>query len=154
MFLDPTKLFYSQVQNLEHLQKLRAHHSHTFAHSRALTNASPKILEQYQKIPKSVVMHHIGKAAGKFFGVGRIFARILPNLPEKNSIKSDLQKESSSCNFGRHSCPYFQEFSQIFRDFLKVFGDFAQISTDFHQIKTFRGALTPPAPASQTSGAT
>ena len=29
-FLDPTKRFYSQVQNL---QKLRAHHSHTFAHS-------------------------------------------------------------------------------------------------------------------------
>jgi len=29
-FLDPTKRFYSQVQNL---QKLRAYHSHRFAHS-------------------------------------------------------------------------------------------------------------------------
>ena len=32
-FLDPTMRFYSQVQNLRALQKLRAHHTHTFAHS-------------------------------------------------------------------------------------------------------------------------
>jgi len=46
-----------------------------------------KSLEQYQKIPKSVVVHHIGERAGTFFGLRRIFARILPNLPEKSSIK-------------------------------------------------------------------
>jgi len=32
-FLNQTKCFYSQVKNLRHIQKLRAHHSHTFAHS-------------------------------------------------------------------------------------------------------------------------
>jgi len=52
-----------------------------------------KSLEEYQKISKSVVVQHIGEGAGNFFGVRRIFARILPNVPEKNSIKSDLQKK-------------------------------------------------------------
>jgi len=40
----------------------------------------------FQKIPKSVVVQHIGVGAGKILGVRMIFARILPNLP-KNSIK-------------------------------------------------------------------
>jgi len=46
-----------------------------------------KFLEQYQKIPEYVVMQHIGVEAGQFFGGRRIFARILPNLPEKKIHK-------------------------------------------------------------------
>jgi len=106
-----------------------------------------KYLEQYQKIPKSVVVQHIG-VAGKFLGVRRIFARILPNLPEKNSIKKGPPKTSSVFYFGGHSCSYFQEFakindialyviSQIFSNFVKVFKDFAQISTDFRGFARF-----------------
>jgi len=63
-----------------------------------------KSLVQYQKIPKTVVVQqHIGIGAGKFLGVRRIFARILPNLPEKNHEKRPPNK-SCSCYFGRHFC--------------------------------------------------
>jgi len=51
-----------------------------------------KSLEQYQKIPKSVVVHHIGKAAGKF---GRHIFRgakdFCPNSPKLTRKK--LQKK-------------------------------------------------------------
>jgi len=83
----------------------------------------------------------------------RIFARILPNVPEK---KLRLQKKAP-LSFGRRWVPFlsnFQGFSQAFRDFVKVFRDFAQISTDFcpdfYQIKTFGGALALSAPPPPT----
>jgi len=112
-----------------------------------------KSLEEYQKISKSVVVQHIGEGAGNFFGVRRIFARILPNVPEKNSIKSDLQKKALHVILGavgRHSCSYFLEFAHIFKDFVKVCTDLPRFPRDFfpnfHQIKTFGGALTHPTP--------
>jgi len=43
-----------------------------------------KYLVQYQKIPKSVVVQHTGKRAGKVLRVQRIFSRILPNLQDKS----------------------------------------------------------------------
>ena len=99
-----------------------------------------KSLEHYQKIPKSVVLQHIDVWADTFLGVRIIFARILPNLTEKKTIKeSDLQKNkkaSSSWYFGRQFCWYCQMFAQIFRAFVKVFRDFAQIYTDFPLILT------------------
>ena len=111
-----------------------------------------KSLEQHQKIPKYLVVQHIGVRAAHFLGVRRIFARILPNLTEKLNKKRP-PKKSSSCCFGRHIWSYFQRFAQIFRDFVKAFRDFTQISTDFsqilrdfHQIKTSGAALAPSRP--------
>jgi len=119
-----------------------------------------KSLEEYQKIPKPVVVQHTGEGAGNFFGVRRIFARILPNVPEKNSIKSDPQKESSSCYFGRRRTPFLLIFSAVcsdFQGFCEGLYRFAQISPgffpNFHQIKTFGVHLHHLHPASYMSGA-
>jgi len=71
----------------------------------------------------------IGVGTSTFFGGGRIFAQILPNLPNKTP-----KEKSFSCYFGRHFCSYFQEVAHVFRVFVKVFRDFAQISTDFARI--------------------
>jgi len=112
-----------------------------------------KSLEEYQEIPKPVAVQHTGEGAGNFFGVRSIFAGILRNVPEKISIKSDLQKESSSCYFGRRRAPFLLKFSGVcsdFQGFCEGLYRFAQTSLgffpNFHQIKTFGGALTPPAP--------
>jgi len=110
--------------------------------NRALTNTTPKI-------SKSVVVQQV---AGTFLVMGKIFARILPNLTKKKL----RPPKKSSCSFESRCEPFlliFSGFSQIFRDFVKVFRDFAQISTDFHKIKTFGGALAPCIPASYTNGA-
>ena len=42
-----------------------------------------KSLKQYQKIPKSEFLQYVDGGAGTIYGVRRIFAWILPNLPEK-----------------------------------------------------------------------
>jgi len=65
--------------------------------NRALTNATPKIPrtlpKHSKKIPKSVVVQHIGAGAGKILGVRMIFALILPNLPEKLHKKVTSKKK-------------------------------------------------------------
>jgi len=66
----------------------------------------------FQKIPKSVVVQHIGVGAGKILGVRMIFARILPNLP-KNSIKKWPTKKSFLCHFGRRWVPFLLIFSGV-----------------------------------------
>jgi len=102
-----------------------------------------KSLEEYQEIPKPVAVQHTGEGAGNFFEVRRIFARILPNVPEKISIKSDLQKESSSCYFGRRRAPFLLRFCEGLYKFAQISPGFFP---NFHQIKTFGRALAPPAP--------
>jgi len=69
-------------------------------------------------------------------GLGRIFARILLNLPEKNLNKSRVtSKNKLFCVIlgavGHNCCSYFHVFAQTSRDFVKIFRDFAQISTGF-----------------------
>jgi len=63
-------------------------------------------LEEFVKLPPAftsqglfvinilflITVMAIGVGAGKFLGVRRNFARILPNLPEKYFKTSDLQK--------------------------------------------------------------
>ena len=96
------------------------------------------------------MVQHKRVGAGKILGVWMIFARILPNLPEKLH-KSDLKTKVFYVILGAvgcHFCSYFQAFAKIFRDFMKVFWGFAQIFTDFLQIKTVRSL-----PTSYTSGA-
>jgi len=93
----------------------------------------------------------IGVGAGKFWGVRRIFARIFPNLPEKNP-KKVLHTVLGAIFFkskhaGRHFCSYFQGVCSDFQGFCEGFQRFFP---DFHQIKTFGGALAlpPPTPVS------
>ena len=101
-----------------------------------------KSLEQYQNIPKNPYIcggaaQRVG--AGKILGVRMIFARILPNLPEKLHKKWPTKKSFFYVILGAvgcHFCSYFQTFAMIFRDFVKVFWDFAQISKDFFRIFT------------------
>jgi len=58
--------------------------------------------------------------AGKFLGVRRNFARILPNLPEKYFKKSDLQKNQfERYNFLNQNMSG-AVFAQSFRRFLKI----------------------------------
>jgi len=69
-------------------------------------------------------------------GLGRIFARILLNLPEKNLNKNKVtSKNRLFCvilgDVGHNCRSYFHVFAQTSRDFVKIFRDFAQISTDF-----------------------
>ena len=66
-------------------------------------------------------------------GFRSIFARIFPNLPEKNP-KKVLHAVlgaifSNQSMLGAIFAHIFRVFPQIFRDFVKVFKDFAQIST-------------------------
>jgi len=90
-----------------------------------------------------------GVGAGKFLGVRRNFARIIPNLPKKYFKKSDVQKKTAfhvnpgatifkSKHVGRHFCSGFQE----------VLEGSQRFCPDFHQIKTFGGAVAslPPTP--------
>ena len=80
---------------------------------------------------------------GKFFGLRRIFARILPNLPEKkNSIKKWPPKQSSSCYFGRHWASILLIFSVTFWRFSEILPRFPRIFTK----STFGGAFAPPPP--------
>ena len=82
-----------------------------------------------------------------------IFARILPNLPEKRH-KKVTYKKNVHVTLGAVGCYFysnFQAFAQIFRDFVKVFWDFAQIYTDFSRIFT-KSKLFIRTLASYTSG--
>jgi len=83
--------------------------------------------------------------------VRRIFARILPNLPEKTPKKWPPTK-SSSFDFGRHlfqikACwvPFLLIFSGSLLRFSEILPGFYGIFPDFHQIKSFGGVLAPPA---------
>ena len=90
-----------------------------------------KSLVQYQKIPKTVVVQqHIGIGAGKFLGVRRIFARILPNLPEKKPWKATSKQKlfmlfwapfllifSGACSDFQGFCEGFQRFCSYFHGF-------------------------------------
>jgi len=80
----------------------------------ALTNATPKIpsTKTFQKIPKSVVVQHIGVGAGKILGLRMIFARILPNLPEKLHKKVTFKKKFL-CYFERRWVPFLLIFSGV-----------------------------------------
>jgi len=100
----------------------------------------------------------IGVGAGKFWGMRRNFARILPNLPKKYFKRSDLQKKL----FMSIREPLFSNqsmlaaiFAQIFRKFSKVLRDFAWILWDFVRIfiksKLLGCSFIPCTPASYTS---
>jgi len=136
---------------------------------RALTNATPKIPRTVPKIPKSVVVQHIGEEAGKFLEVGRIFAQ--KNSDHQKSglpVRQSARPKEISNGFcttgdvivsvphvvatmplhavGHHFCSCFQGFAQIFREFVQISTDlldFKGFSPDFHQIKTFEGSLAP-----------
>jgi len=88
-----------------------------------------KYLEQYQKLPKSVVVHHIGERAGTFFGMRRIFARILPNLPEISSIKKWPPKRKLFMLF---SAPFLLIFSGVCSCFQGFCEGFQRFCPDFH----------------------
>jgi len=119
--------------------------------SRALTNATPKIPrtvpKHSKKIPKSVVMQHIGVGAGKILGVRMIFARIPPNLPVKLHQKWPTKKRFL-CYFGRRWMPFCSYFQGFCEGFLRFFPDFHVFSRIFTKSKLFVRT-----PASYTSGA-
>ena len=159
MFLDSTKLFYSQVQNLKSIYKSLKLTTATRLPTAGLSKMQlQKSLEQYKKIPKSVIVQHIGERTGNFFEVRRIFAGILPNVPEKNSIKSEIRKESSSCYFGRRWAPFVPKFSGVCSDFQWFCKGLQRFCPDFHGFsrnQNFWGcAYTPCTPAPNTSDAT
>jgi len=92
------------------------------------------------------MVQHTGVGAGKFLEVRKIFSQILPNLPEKNSIKDDLQRKALHVDLvavGRYFCSDVQRFYEGFQRFCP---DFHRFLPDFHQIKTFEGAFAPPPP--------
>ena len=72
-------------------------------------------------------------------GVRRIFARILLNLPEKNSKKCVLQK-NSACDLGRHLFLIKADWAPFL---LILSGSLLRFCPGFHQIKTFEGELAP-----------
>ena len=92
-----------------------------------------------------------GVGAGKFLGVRKIFARIFPNLPEKQKVFRQLFVRifsptrimrtfsemtsnaifSKQTTFGAIFVRIFRKFAQILWDFVNTFNDFAQIFIDF-----------------------
>jgi len=83
--------------------------------------------------------------AGKFLGVREIFARILPNFPQKNSKKDD-HKKSSLRNFVK----VIRNFSHISRDFVLILKDFARV---FNKSKLLGVRLHNPSPTPVWSAA-
>jgi len=106
----------------------------------------------------------IGVGVGKFLGVRRNLAWILPNMPEKYFKISDLQKRTnlfipiraSFMSIWSLRTPLFSNQSmldaicaqmlQSFRKFPEILPGFYGISPGFCQIKTFGGAIAAPAP--------
>jgi len=111
------------------------------------------------------VMQHIGVEEGKCFGVGKILAGILPNLPKKilgqflwehflkqTFFLDDLQKKVFM-RFCKRWAPFFQikhrwapflsRFSGILQRFSQILRRFTQIFPDFQHMETFGGALAP-----------
>ena len=87
----------------------------------------------------------VGVGAGKILGVRRIFAGILPTLPEKKTpkkVKSHLEKKSSPRHFGRlffklkhvgrRFCSYFQGVHEGFRDFARIFTKSKLLGVSLH----------------------
>jgi len=62
-----------------------------------------------------------GVGAGKFLGVRRNFARIIPNLPKKYFKKSDVQKKQL---FMSIQAPLFSNQSMLGAIFAQVFRKF------------------------------
>jgi len=98
----------------------------------------------FQKIPKSVVVQHIGVGAGKILGCKWSLPEFSRTCP-KNSMKSDLQKIRFLCYFWRRWVPFLLIFSGVCSDFqgfcegfLRFCPDFHGLFPDFHQIKTVR----------------
>ena len=60
-----------------------------------------------------MVVQHIGVGAGKILGVRMIFARILPNLPEKLHKKVTYKKKVFLCYFGRRLVAFLLIFSGV-----------------------------------------
>ena len=96
---------------------------------------------------------HIFVGAGKFLGVRRNFARILPNLREKSyRAPGDLQKKAFHINSGaifksKHvECHLCSDFQGVSEGSQRCCLNFMGFCLDFHQIKTFRGEVAPPPP--------
>jgi len=116
------------------------------------------MLNMFVRILFETVLLFIGVGSGKFFGIWRIFARILPTFPAKNSIQSGLQKKWLFLWFW---APFFSKegmldaiFSSYFQgvcegiqrfcpDFTRFCPDFKEFCPDFHQIKTLEVRLQP-----------
>jgi len=75
-----------------------------------------KSLEQYQKIPKYVMVQHVGVGAGKFLRVRKIFLELSQTYLKIIHKKVTSRKSSSSC-FGRRWALFLLIFSGVCSDF-------------------------------------
>jgi len=80
-----------------------------------------------------VVVQQIAVKAGSFLGMRKIFARIIPNLPEKILHEKRLPKTKLFMLFWAPLAPFLLIFSGIFSVVQGFCEDFQRSCPDFHE---------------------
>jgi len=143
---NPSNFYPSYLTKHKHFKlselsdNLLIEHSHKHMHRMQQDVLSTSCTQTLPVISSWLMLDCMGVGAGKFLGVRRIFARILPNLPGKTPKKVTSKK--ISCHFGRHFfpikvcrasfllvftrvCSYFQGFCESFQRFCPDFRGFS-----------------------------